>query len=96
MAEFQPTQQTQSSSNVLPTLETVKQLPLDEVYAYALKHLLNLERKKKWNRKYNADPSVKKRQRMYYYVRHDIYHPIHHPQGRQEKRFKRFKRSENN
>jgi hypothetical protein len=71
------------------SIEDVKQLPLDKVYMYALKHLANLDRKKKWNRRYNTNPQVKERQRQYYYTKHDIYHPDCNPDGTVEKRYKR-------
>jgi len=72
-----------------PTLEQVKTLPLEKLYEYALKHLKNLERKKTWNRKYNALPDTKARSHRYYYVKNDIYHPEHNPEGSVEKRFKK-------
>ena len=71
------------------TVEYVQALPLEKLHAYALKHLKNLERKKKWNRKYNALPDIKTRQRKYYYSKNDIYHPEHNPDGTKEKRFKK-------
>lgn len=77
------------SSNTTVTLEDVRVLPLDKLYDYALKYLKNLERKKKWNRKYNALPDIKTRSRKYYYRKNDIYHPEHNPDGQVEKRFKR-------
>ena len=73
------------------TLEYVQRLPLEKLHVYALKHLQNLERKKIWNRKYNALPEIREKQRLYYYKKHDIYHPDLNPQGLNEKRFKRTK-----
>ena len=71
------------------TLEFVKGLPLQKVQLYALRHLQNLERKKMWNRKYNALPEIRIKQRTYYYKKHDIYHPDLNRDGTHEKRFKR-------
>lgn len=77
------------TENTTITLEYVRALPLDDVYSYALKHLKNLERKKKWNRKYNSQPKTKTRQREYYYKKNNIYHPEYNSEGTHEKRFKR-------
>ena len=77
------------------TLEDVQRLPIEKLHVYALKHLQNLERKKIWNRKYNALPEIREKQRLYYYKKHDIYHPDLNPKGIHEKRFKRPKPIEN-
>lgn len=71
------------------TLEFVQGLPIQKIHLYALRHLQNLERKKLWNRKYNALPEIRTKQRTYYYKKHDIYHPDLNPIGTHEKRFKR-------
>lgn len=71
------------------TLEFVQGLPLQKIHLYALRHLQNLERKKLWNRKYNALPEIRMKQRTYYYKKNDIFHPDLNPKGTHEKRFKR-------
>lgn len=70
-------------------MEYVQSLSLEKLHEYALKHLKNLERKKKWNRKYNALPNIKTKSRTYYYTKNNIYHPEHNPAGQVEKRFKK-------
>ena len=71
------------------SLEDVKTLPLDVVYAYALRHVRRLEQKRKHGQVYNSEPSVRKRNRAYYYEKNDIYHPVWNPEGAVEKRAKR-------
>ena len=79
-----------SKNDICINMEYVKSLSLDQLHTYTLKYLQLLEKKKKWNRTYNALPNIKKRQREYYYKKHNIYHPEHNPDGINEKRFKKI------
>ena len=68
------------------TLEYVKRLPLEALY----RHTLN---KRNRNRVYRQTENAKLKRRKLYYVKNDIFHPIHHPAGRIEKRHKKKKPS---
>ena len=57
------------------SLDDVKTLPLDVVYAYALRHVRRLEQKRKHSQVYNTEPRVWQRNRTHYYQRRDIFHP---------------------
>lgn len=70
-------------------MDYVKTLPLDQVWAYALKYLKLTETKRKLNRVYRQLDHVKNQRRKYYYVRNDIYHPTYNASGTVEKRHKR-------
>jgi hypothetical protein len=71
------------------SLDDVKTLPLDVVYAYALRHVRRLEQKRKHSQVYNTEPRVWQRNRTHYYQRRDIFHPVWNPNGSVEKRAKR-------
>ena len=68
------------------TLEDVKNLPLHEVYDYALRHLVRLQKKRAWNQ----IPKVRRRNQENYYLKQDIYHPDINPEGKIEKHAKRI------
>ena len=70
------------------SLDDVKTLPLDVVYAYALRHVRRLEQKRKHSQVYNTEPRVWQRNRTHYYQRRDIFHPVWNPNGSVEKRAK--------
>ena len=71
------------------TLEYVHGLPEDIVYESAMKYLASIKKKREWNSAYNKTPRVQAKQRQYYYVKNDIYHPEYNPEGSIEKRIKR-------
>jgi hypothetical protein len=71
------------------TLEYVKSLPEKKLYEYALKYLVLTASKRELNRAYRQLNHVKNQRRKYYYVRNDIYHPVHNKEGTIEKRCKR-------
>ena len=71
------------------SLDDVKTLPLDVVYAYALRHVRRLEQKRKHSQVYNTEPRIWQRNRTHYYQRRDIFHPVWNPNGSVEKRAKR-------
>jgi len=78
-----------TKKNIEINIDYVKTLSIETLQEYALKYLTILDKKKQWNRKYNALPNIKIKQRIYYYKKHNIYHPDYNPEGLIEKRLKK-------
>ena len=57
------------------TVDSVKALPLETVFDYALRYLVNSAKKQAANRRYRTTDRCKQLQRKYYYQKHDIYCP---------------------
>ncbi len=74
-----------------PTMHDVKQLDMETLYSFALKHMQRLDQKRKWHDKYTKRPNVVKQRRFRYYQKDNIYHPEYNPDGTIEKRYKRTK-----
>lgn len=71
------------------TLDSLKLLPLETVYGYALAYVVNREKRQEANRKYRTTDRFRYLQRKYYYQKHDIYCPGLNDSGKIEKRWKR-------
>ena len=71
------------------TLEYIQSLPVETVYAYALKYLKMTVQKRELNRVYRQLDYVKDQRRKYYYIRNDIYHPKYNDTGTIEKQYKK-------
>lgn len=69
--------------------DVVKRWSPETLWKLALRHLRGEEKRREWNRAYSKTAKGRLRQKRYYYVKNDIYHPQLNPDGTHEKRWKR-------